>query len=279
LDKKKINRRHLIQALGVLVFNGNLKGFLTGKIYQGKLKNLCVPVLNCYACPGAVGSCPIGSLQAISNHKNFNLSFYVLGLIGLFGILLGRFFCGYLCPFGFFQDLLAKIPSKKIRIKNRFNNIVRYSILIIMVFLIPIFVTDKFGMGDPVFCKYICPSGTLLGAFPLLTVNPALRGAIGSLFFLKVGIFVAISVLSIFIFRFFCRLICPLGALLGLFNPVSFYRFRIDDSCISCGKCERACKMGINPVETPNSTECIRCDDCVKECPVSAIKKEFKLKD
>ena len=69
----KINEwpRHGIQALWAFITNSHVTGFVTGKIYTGKLKNACVPGLNCYSCPGAVGACPIGSLQAVIGSWNF----------------------------------------------------------------------------------------------------------------------------------------------------------------------------------------------------------------
>ena len=99
-----------MQAAWALLTNGYLAGFLDGKIYQGPWKKLCVPGLNCYSCPGALGSCPIGALQAVLSSRNFQFAYYVVGFLLLIGALLGRFVCGFLCPFGWIQDLLHKIP-------------------------------------------------------------------------------------------------------------------------------------------------------------------------
>nr|WP_253677030.1 4Fe-4S binding protein [Treponema sp. OMZ 788] len=113
--QKTLNKkRHAIQALGMMALNGNLTGFLKGQIYKGPMKKVCMPVLNCYSCPGALFGCPIGSIQATIGSRNFNFAFYVVGLTALFAIAAGRLFCGYLCPFGLLQDLLDKIPLKKI---------------------------------------------------------------------------------------------------------------------------------------------------------------------
>ncbi|MBQ6453760.1 MAG: 4Fe-4S binding protein, partial [Coriobacteriales bacterium] len=109
LDKRE-GCRCGIQSVAVLLQNANFKGFLTGRIYQGPIKAVCVPGLNCYSCPGAVGACPIGSLQATLGGASFKLPYYVLGLLVFFGALLGRAICGFLCPFGFLQDLLHRIP-------------------------------------------------------------------------------------------------------------------------------------------------------------------------
>ena len=107
---KKIwpSKRKWMQLYFALLFNANLKGFINvegyfnGKIYQGQTKNVCVPGINCYSCPGAVGACPLGSLQgALGNRSTL---FYVGGTLLLYSILFGRMICGWLCPFGFIQD-------------------------------------------------------------------------------------------------------------------------------------------------------------------------------
>ena len=277
--QKTLNKkRHLIQALGMLAINGNLRGFLQGRIYKGPLKKACVPVLNCYSCPGALFGCPIGSIQATIGSSKFNFAFYIVGLLSLFAITAGRFFCGYICPFGFFQDLLDKIPIKKIKIPKKAAAALKYlkfAILALFVFILPFALQDKYGMSDPYFCKYICPSGILLGALPLIAVNKALVASLGTLFSVKFIILTIITLLSMIFYRPFCRFLCPLGAFLGIFNPISLYRLKINDKCIKCGKCERVCKIDIPTYKTPNSPECIRCGECVKVCPVHAIEHSF----
>ena len=273
----KINEwpRHGIQALWAFITNSHVTGFVTGKIYTGKLKNACVPGLNCYSCPGAVGACPIGSLQAVMGSWKFSVSLYVGGFLMLVGALLGRFVCGWLCPFGLVQDLLYKIPF--IRKINRFPGdkvlrYLKYVILLVFVILMPLFVVDIVGQGAPAFCKYICPSGTLLGGIPLVFKNPGLQAMVGFLFRWKVAILLVTVFLSILIYRPFCKYICPLGATYALFNRASLYRLRVDkDQCVNCGLCAKTCKMGVDPVKTPNSAECIRCGDCARACPKNAI--------
>ena len=276
----KKNNRHYIQALGTLFFNGSLEGFFKGEIYKGPTKGVCVPVLNCYSCPGALGACPIGSLQAVVGSDR-KFSAYVMGLLILFGITMGRFFCGYLCPFGFVQDLLFKIKTKKIKVKDSIHNklkYLKYLILVVFVIGLPFIVSIKKGYSDPYFCKYICPAGILEGAVPLLAKNQILRGAIGALFSWKMLLAILFIVLSILIYRVFCKYICPLGAFYGIFNPISFYKLNIDeDKCIKCNKCTTACKMHIEPYKDPNSPECIRCLDCKRACPTKAIENKFKF--
>ena len=268
-------RRLRIQLLGALAFNGNLKGYINGKIYQGNAKSVCVPVLNCYSCPGAVGSCPIGSLQGVSGGFKYNISYYVLGLMTLFGIIGGRIFCGYLCPFGLYQDLLHKISTKKWKYPRITKYLQRIKYVILgAIILVPLVVG---GLLDPLFCKYICPSGTLGAGVPLAILDPGIRAATGLLYVWKLSIAIVISLLAIKLWRPFCRVLCPLGAFYGLLNPLSVYSLQIQDSCISCGKCKETCHYDIYTKETPNNPECVRCDRCVSTCPVGAITKDMSL--
>ena len=278
LDKKKTIKdwpRHLIQSVWAALTNSHVAGFVTGKIYTGKLKNLCVPGLNCYSCPGATGACPIGSLQAVIGSWNFKFAYYVFGFLIFVGALFGRLVCGFLCPFGLIQDLLNKIPfPKKIRTfrGDQLLRKLKYVIFLVFVILLPLFVTDILGQGAPYFCKLICPAGTLEGGLPLVLLNKAMRGAIGWLFLWKNAVLAVTIVLSILIFRPFCRYICPLGAFYSVFNKVSVYRYHVDeDKCVHCGKCAKACQMAVDPVKMPNSCECIRCGRCRQACPTGAI--------
>ena len=283
MDKKKSVRdwpRHLIQAAWAALTNSHVSGFVTGKIYTGKLKNLCVPGLNCYSCPGATGACPIGSLQAVIGSWNFKVAYYVIGFLIFVGAILGRLVCGFLCPFGLIQDLLHKIPFfKKIRTfrGDKLLRKLKYVIFLVFVILLPLFLTDLMGQGAPYFCKLICPAGTLEGGLPLVLLNKAMRGAIGWLYIWKNTILIATIVLSILIYRPFCKYICPLGAFYSIFNKVSLFRYRLDgDKCVHCGKCAKVCQMNVDPVKTPNSPECIRCGRCRQACPKDAISCGFK---
>ena len=261
--------------MATLATNANLKGFFEGKIYTGNTKVACVPGLNCYSCPGAVGSCPIGSLQAVIGSKKFSISYYVFGIMILIGALLGRLVCGLLCPFGFVQDLLYKIPTPKFKIPEKIDRPLRYlkyAILLVFVILLPMFLTNQFGLGAPYFCKLICPAGTLGGALPLLATNEGLRATIGFLFFWKLSILIVIVALSIFTYRPFCKYICPLGAFYSFFNKIGFYKMEfVSDKCVNCGLCEKSCKMDINVRANPNSLECIRCGACTAACRHDAL--------
>lgn len=277
MAKKKPSEwpRHGVQALWALLTNSYLVGFVQGKIYKGKLKNLCVPGMNCYSCPGAVGSCPIGSLQAVIGSWNFKFAFYVAGFLVLVGALVGRFVCGWLCPFGLIQDLLHKIPFPK-KIKTfRGDKLLRklkYILLLIFVILLPMFLVDVIGQGAPYFCKLLCPVGTLEGGIPLVLLNKSMHTALGWLYAWKNVLLVVTIILSIMIYRPFCKYICPLGAIYSVFNPISVFKYRVDESkCTHCGACARTCKMQVDPVQNANHPECIRCGLCKKVCPTGAI--------
>ena len=111
-QKKQSRTRAWFQAAWFAVTNGYLRGYTSGKIFDGATKRLCVPGLNCYSCPGAFGACPIGSLQAVLDSRNYKISLYVFGLLTAFGVLFGRLVCGWMCPFGFVQDLFYRIRTK-----------------------------------------------------------------------------------------------------------------------------------------------------------------------
>ena len=147
-------KRRITQVITALLYNCNFTGFVTGSIYQGDLKMACVPGLNCYSCPGAIGACPLGSLQSALVSFKYRFPYYILGLMLLMGVLLGRFICGFLCPFGFIQEMLYKIPTKKIG-KNRITSALSYLKYIILVLMV---VIATVLLGAPWFCKYICPA-------------------------------------------------------------------------------------------------------------------------
>lgn len=275
LKSMKAHIRLYIQVLFTAATNGYFYGFATGRIYTGRSKAVCVPGLNCYSCPGALGSCPIGSLQAVLANRNYKFSFYVVGFLILSGSIFGRFICGWLCPFGLIQDLLYKLPFFR-KYKNLPGHKVliwlKYIILAVFVIILPLFVLDIIGQGSPWFCKYICPSGTLTAGLPLLAVNEPLRQAAGFLFQWKLVILIFLIILSAVVYRPFCKYVCPLGAVYSVFNPIALYRYQIDtERCINCGKCKSACKMDIDVCKNTNSPECIRCGDCIRSCPVNAI--------
>ncbi len=283
LKKGKLSFQRRVQLLAAAVVNGYAIGFAKGKIFTGGTKAVCVPVLNCYSCPGALGACPIGSLQAVLGGSSRRFPFYVLGLLMLFGVVLGRLICGLLCPFGLVQDLLFKIPSPKLRVPKKIDKPLRwlkYAVLLVLVVLLPAFAVTDTGVAPPYFCKYLCPAGTLEGGVPLLLANPSLRSLMGALFSWKALVLVVILAACVFIPRAFCRYLCPLGAFYSLFNRFSFYQMKLDKSkCTGCKKCEHACPMAVEVTKGCGGPECIRCGKCRDACPAGAITSGFACKD
>jgi len=264
-----------IQSVATLIQNANFKGFFTGKIYTGSSKKVCVPGLNCYSCPGAIGACPIGSLQNFLSGMKFRFPYYVLGILLFIGALMGRIVCGFLCPFGFLQDLLYLIPFYK---KNHFKadkylRYLKYAVLAVLVILLPLCLPLT-----PTFCKFVCPSGTIAGILSYIT-QPLIRSQMGWLFNWKFIVLLIIIVSGLIVYRPFCKYLCPLGAFYGFFNRFALVRMHLNENkCVHCSACAKACKMNIDPSRKPNSMECIRCGDCVRACPQKALHIGLKEK-
>ena len=262
-------KRRLIQLYTALLYNANIKGFFNGSLFNGKTKQFCLPGLNCYSCPGSIGSCPLGTLQNALTNSDTKWPAYVFGIIILFGLLLGRTICGFLCPIGLGQELLYKIPTPKAKksVFTRILSYLKYVILIVMVVLLPLMYMD--GSPVPTFCKYICPAGLIEGAFPLLPNNEGYFDMLGVVFSWKFLLFVAFVVLAVVFYRFFCRFLCPLGAIYGLFAKLALLGIKLDQTkCTDCGLCIAACKMDIKRV---GDHECIQCGECIAVCPTKAI--------
>lgn len=261
----------------LFLYNLNLKGFLNGKLYRGPFKGICMPGLHCYSCPLAVGSCPLGTLQNALGSLKRQINYYSLGVLLLCSASLGRFICGLLCPFGIIQEFLYKIPTPKWKPAFRFLRYLKYVVLVVLVILFPIVTMLEKGIGVPGFCRYLCPAGSLAGSV-LVTLDESMRPLIGSLFWIKLGILIAIILLSIFTFRPFCRVLCPLGAIYGFFNKIAILKYHVKPhTCTGCGACKQVCNVSIDPVKQCNSAECVRCGKCKEVCPTGAITVVPKL--
>lgn len=289
MHRPGLNIRFWVQAVSTLVSNAYLKGFQSGTLYTGNLKQICVPSLNCYSCPAAMYSCPIGALQVtIAGAGGLDLTavhtigarlsaiatslpLLVIGFLALVGGIVGRAACGWVCPFGWLQEIIHKIPSPKFN-GPQFLKYLKYIILIVFVFLLPAFWLDEFDGGEPSFCKYICPAGTLEGGLPLAYLQPDLRSQLGWLFTWKATILALIIFAAVFFRRPFCRWLCPLGAFYGPFNRVSLLKIDFNKAaCIECGACSRQCPVSLDVPRQIDSAECLRCMECRSTCPKKLI--------
>jgi polyferredoxin len=275
--------RKWIQTIMAFLVNGSWSFPFTRTIYQGPLKVICSPGLNCYSCPASTTYCPIGTLQqllagiriTLENGQNF-FGLYVIGTMGILGGAFGRLICGWVCPFGLIQELLHKIPSKKFSIPRKLHYI-KYGFLLFFVILLPLTVVDAFGYGQLWFCKYVCPAGTLEAGLPMLMLQPALGQTIGPLFYNKISILVVFVIWSILASRPFCRTACPLGAFYALFKKLKLVKLRlVEENCTRCEACHAVCPMGVKFNESPEDAECISCLKCMdKACKFDAITLEI----
>jgi polyferredoxin len=250
-------KRRIVQGIGAVLPNAYVQGFLSASLYQGPLKNVCTPLLNCYACPSALFSCPIGALQHFMATRT--VPYYAIGSLSVVGASVGRMTCGTLCPFGTLQDLLYKFRGWKISIPA-WTSYFRYLVLAVLVFAVP-FVTRENWFSK------LCPVGTLIAGLPWVTMNAGVRAMIRSLFWVKISILLFFVTTSTMIKRPFCRAACPLGAIFSLFNKSSFLQLAWNaDTCTRCGKCQKICPVDIRPDRNWTDPDCIRCLDCTR-CP------------
>ena len=265
-------KRRPFQLISTIITNSYVKGIFLGQvIYTGSLKYFCTPGLNCYSCPLALFACPIGAMQAVASGVTHRLAFYVIGILGAVGAVVGRMACGWICPFGLLQEYLYKIPSPKLGIP-RFLTYGKFFFLFVMVILMPAFLLNEFGIGEPYFCKFVCPAGTLEAGIPLPLLKPQLRSQIGSLYMIKLSILIFFLGWMVVSQRAFCRTTCPLGALYSLFNRLSLYSMSWNaTTCIKCDTCYKQCPMGLKVYESPNAGDCIRCLKCRDVCPTGSI--------
>ena len=257
--------QRLSQILTSIIYNVAVQGFATGIIYQGIVKHVPCPGLNCYSCPAAVMACPIGALQLLVAYGRAHLSFYILGCVGAVGSLVGRMVCGWGCPFGLLQDILYKIPVPKIAI-HRTLQYMRFVILFVVVGIV------AYMTQEPWFCKF-CPAGTLTAGFPMIAYHDYLQEQIGRLFFVKAAVLCACIAWMGVSKRPFCRTLCPLGTLYSFFNRISLVHVVVDTrACTRCGVCLKDCPMDLTVYDGgASSSQCIRCFRCTK-CPAHAVR-------
>ncbi|MDY6911363.1 MAG: 4Fe-4S binding protein [Chloroflexota bacterium] len=226
------------------------------------------PALYCYGCPAAAFACPIGTLQNFTAVGAF--PYYAIGTLGLFGLTLGRFWCGWACPFGALQDLIARFRKRQDVVNLPPLAWTKYLILAITLLL-------SWLTLDAVFCKF-CPSGSLFAAIPHRIVSSEFE--FGTYFYVHL-ITLAISLVLFYLFgRFWCRYLCPLGAIFGLFNRVSILKVKLDTTqCTNCKICLNSCPVNIEKVDDiGKSSDCIQCGKCISECPTEALQVSASIR-
>lgn len=259
-------KRRWVQAISLLALNSNFRGVpqLGG----------CLPVLNCQYCHLAWLGCPIGMIGVSLAAGAF--PWLVLGILLVAGLMVGRFFCGWVCPAGFIQDLLYRIPSPKFRLPRPLVWI-KYAVLLVMVVGAAWFL----GQGSLLYFCNVCPVSTTTVELPWMVMAGDYALDTGGV--LRVSLLVIVILLVVGNHRGFCKVFCPLGALMAVTNRFSLYSIRIKrDACVRCEQCDQACPMGVPVMRsqdrtgTVNSdTECIECLACKKVCPTSAIIDDF----
>ena len=234
---KLSRKRPLVQALFLLLWLAPLRMF-----------NICAPVFHCYACPLAAFACPVGMMASFS--ALHVVPWVVIGTLGFVGVAVGGFVCGWACPFGFLQDLAAKISPPRFDLP-RWTSHFRYIVLIGFVLLIPWF----FGAGSSWFFCRLCPVSALEVSLPDL-IRPNAW---------KLGITIVV-VAGMFLVRHpWCRVLCPLGLIFGWFNRIAFFGLRFDNSnCAKCQRCPATCDYGAKLAQRDTDSRCIRCLDCVR---------------
>ena len=216
------------------------------------LTAVCLPVLNCHACPMAWTTCPIGAFGTTLSIGV--IPWLALGSFGLVGTLFGRFTCGWICPFGFAQDLTAKLPVPKWN-PPPWTRWIKYGVLIGTVFLVPILL----GIKSRLFFCRTCPVGTISGSgwYWFFHDQP--------IAWVRIAFLLGFLTLILFVRRGFCGMICPIGAGLAVFNRISLLSIKyLPRWCSKCLKCLRVCPTGIGPMEDPRDPECMYCMDCFK---------------
>jgi len=229
-----------------------------------RLHNICGPVFHCYACPFSTFACPIGVLAQFSALHIF--PFVAVGLLIAVGALFGSLICGWACPFGLLQDLAAKVPTPKFDLP-KWTGYLRYAVLIVAVLAVPYF----WGEGHWLFICRVCPAGALEAAVPNMTGQAIAGQQIAWPNALKLTILGLFLIAIFFVRRPWCRILCPLGAILSLFNRVSAFFLRFNaDKCTNCEQCHKLCEYGIEPEKSPNDLRCIRCLECTN-CDPDAL--------
>ena len=224
-----------------------------------RLHSVCGPVFHCYSCPLATFACPIGVLANFSAIHVF--PFVAVGTLVIFGVLLGSFVCGWVCPFGLLQDMIGRIPTPKFELPVWMGNL-RYVVLAVFVLAIPFW----YGEEHPLFFCSLCPAGALEAALPNGSWPNTAKTTITAL----------VLVAMFFKRRPWCTVFCPLGAIYGLLNRVSVFFVQFHpELCTDCDLCRGRCPCGGIAERRAGEHRCVRCLACV-QCRALTVDSVFQ---
>jgi polyferredoxin len=266
-------KRRIIQTLALIGLNVNFWSV-------SALQNVCLPVMNCEACVVSWFGCPVGMMAKSIAFMEFPL--IVIGCVLGIGLLVGRLFCGWLCPMGFLQDLLYKIPRPKFSLP-RFLTWFKYGFLVLSCIVVVLIIGPEYEFSKLFFCNY-CPTAALDVVLPNMIMYQDYAMDFGRI--LRFSVLGVVLFLAVANHRSFCKIMCPVGAMVAITNKFSFFSLKLKkDTCISCKKCDKSCPMDVKVMESPDrtgrainrSTECIECLTCEATCPVTAISNNSRI--
>ncbi len=301
--------RFIVQLLSLLALNGLFLSILMPEL---GLKPLAIPI------PALVSiNSPTSMFYNVLDVAQLSLSepvvpWLALGILFLIGAVLGRAFCGWVCPIGFLQDLITMVKGDLNMIAPRTHNQLRrikYVLLAATFFVSGTLALSLYlGAGAQyrsalgIFAQgpfvQFSPDSIIFGTVPSLVLRardgfaafvaspPNINQiwsailSVPSLLAFKILIIVGFVYAAYRVPRFWCRYLCPTGATLGVFQKYSFLGIKRDPvKCSKCPHCEVACPMQIKILDLPwekfNDSECILCMECVDSCPHSSLSPKF----
>ncbi|NHI91818.1 MAG: 4Fe-4S binding protein [Candidatus Lokiarchaeota archaeon] len=227
------------------------------------------------------------------------IPFLAIGILILFSILFGRLTCGWICPFGFIQDMISKLPTKKTKLKQETEGTFAWLVLIIIgisliaalfVGYLPIIRGDVAYLGPFTYGLWsqLDPYNFLFSILPQTLRENTLNLSVGFFeFFVQNPIFVVQVIFTCLVFalqywltRIYCRFLCPTGGCMGYLSNYGFLGLKRDPvTCNKCRKCEDACPMNVPilklEIKRMRHRSCILCLECVASCPEKSLKIAF----